>query len=78
MLNFKSMMSWLLYLQEHVVHTLNFESIMSCFAIISSQTELAVAQGKFVKKTMKPDKGEWLGEYICCLILGAEISKRGV
>jgi len=51
---------------------------MSCLAITSPQTELAVAQEKFVKESMKPDEGEWLGEYICCLILGAEISKREV
>ena len=57
---------------------LNFESIMICLTITSPQTELAVAQEKFVKKTMRPDRGEWLGEYICCLILDAEISKRGV
>ena len=71
-------MSWLIYLQEYVVHMLNFESIMSYLNITSPQTELAVAQEKFVKESMKPDEGEWLGEYICCLILGAEISKRGV
>ena len=58
MLNFESMMSWLLYLQEHVVHILNFESMMSCLAIIFPQTELAVAQGKFVKKNMKLDGGK--------------------
>jgi len=57
---------------------LNFELIMSCLAITSPQTEVAVAQGKFVKKSMKPDGGEWLGEYICCLILGRDIEEREV
>jgi len=51
---------------------------MSCLAITFPQTELAVAQKKFVKESMKPDEGEWLGEDICCLILGAKISKREV
>jgi len=37
---------------------LNFESTMSCLAITSPQTELAVAQEKFVKENMKPDGGE--------------------
>ena len=51
---------------------------MSCLAITSSQTELAAAQEKFVKESMKPDGGEQLGEDICCFIHGAEISKREV
>ena len=52
--------------------------MMSCLAITSPQTELEVAKKKFVKESLKPNGGEWLGEDICCLILGAEISKREV
>ena len=65
-------------LQEHVVHILNVESMMSCLSITSPQTELAVAHEKFVKESMKPGGGEWLDEYIYCLILRAKISKREV
>ena len=57
---------------------LNFVSIMSCLTITSPQAELAVAQRKFVKESMKPDGEEGLGEDIYCLILRAEISKREV
>ena len=52
--------------------------MMSCLAITSPQTELAVAHEKFAKESIKFDGGEWLGEDICCLILSAEISKREV
>ena len=47
------------HLQEHIIHMLNFELMMS-----SPQTELTVAQEKFTKENMKPNGGERLSEDI--------------
>ena len=50
---------------------------MSCLAITSPQTALTVAE-KFAKESTKPDGGERLSEYICCVILGTELPKSEV